>query len=93
MPGNEEEDYVTLEFETDDGDTEMVEYENMGIIEAGGREYMVLVQTEVEDAIEFYRYEEVGNDEYELTPIEDDGEFELVIAEMRKNGFDITIEN
>lgn len=76
--GNEEMDIITLEF--DDG--ESVECEPLGVFEVGGKEYAALVplDEDLED-VYLYEYKEDG-DEFELIDIEDDEEFEKVVAEF-----------
>lgn len=89
---NEEKEYVTLEFEDEDGNLEEIEYTVENFVDVGDQSYIVLVQTEQEDAIEFYRFDEIG-DEAELNPIEDEDEFKAVISKLRENGYDIKIES
>ncbi|MEA4923185.1 MAG: DUF1292 domain-containing protein [Eubacteriaceae bacterium] len=89
---NEEKEYVTLEFEDEDGNMEEIEYTVENFVDVGDQSYIVLVQTEQEDAIEFYRFDEIG-DEAELNPIEDEDEFKAVISKLRETGYDIKIES
>ena len=75
---NEDMDIITLEF--DDG--ESVECEPLGIFEVDGKEYAALVplDEDLED-VYLYEYKESG-EEFELIDIEDDEEFEKVVAEF-----------
>ena len=78
---NEEEaDIITLEF--DDGAE--VECEIMGVFDYEGKEYIALIPDEGSYDVYIYGYKEVGDDEFELVDIEDDDEFEKVVAEFDK---------
>ncbi len=74
----EEADIITLEF--DDG--KEVECEIMGVFDFGGKEYIALIPDDGTDDVYIYGYKEVGEDEFELVDIEDDAEFEAVVAEF-----------
>jgi uncharacterized protein YrzB (UPF0473 family) len=74
----EEKDIITLEF--DNGDE--VECEIMGVFDFNGKEYIALIPDDGTDDVYIYGYKEVGEDEFELIDIEDDAEFEAVVAEF-----------
>lgn len=74
----EEKDIITLEF--DNGDE--VECEIMGVFDFNGKEYIALIPDDGTDDVYIYGYKEVGEDEFELIDIEDDVEFEAVVAEF-----------
>ncbi len=74
----EESDIITLEF--DDG--QEVECEIMGVFDFNGKEYIALIPDDGTDDVYIYGYKEVGEDEFELIDIEDDEEFEAVVAEF-----------
>ena len=76
----EEADVITLEF--DDGAE--VECEIMGVFDYNGKEYIALFPDDGTDDVYIYGYKEVGDDEFELVDIEDDAEFEAVVAEFDK---------
>ena len=76
----EESDVITLEF--DDGAE--IECEIMGVFDFNGKEYIALIPDDGTDDVYIYGYKEVGDDEFELIDIEDDGEFEAVVAEFDK---------
>lgn len=76
----EETDVITLEF--DDGAE--VECEIMGVFDYNGKEYIALIPDDGTDDVYIYGYKEVGEDEFELVDIEDDSEFEAVVAEFDK---------
>ena len=76
----EEADVITLEF---DDDAE-VECEIMGVFDYNGKEYIALIPDDGTDDVYIYGYKEVGDDEFELVDIEDDAEFEAVVAEFDK---------
>ena len=76
----EELDIITLEF--DDGVE--VECEIMGVFDYEGKEYIALIPDDGSDDVYIYGYKEVGDDEFELVDIEDDAEFEKVVAEFDK---------
>ncbi len=76
----EEADVITLEF--DDGAE--VECEIMGVFDFKGKEYIALIPDDGTDDVYIYGYKEVGEDEFELVDIEDDAEFEAVVAEFDK---------
>ena len=76
----DEADIITLEF--DDG--EDVECEIMGIFDVDGKEYIALVPLDGSDDVYIYGYKEQGEDEFELIDIDDDKEFEKVVAEFDK---------
>lgn len=76
----EENDIITLEF--DDGGE--VECEIMGVFDYEGKEYIALIPDDGSDDVYIYGYKEVGDDEFELVDIEDDDEFEKVVAEFDK---------
>ena len=74
----DEKDIITLEF--DNGDE--VECEIMGVFDFNGKEYIALIPDDGTDDVDIYGYKEVGEDEFELIDIEDDAEFEAVVAEF-----------
>ena len=76
----EETEVITLEF--DDGAE--VECEIMGVFDFNGKEYSALIPDDGTDDVYIYGYQEVGEDEFELVDIEDDAEFEAVVAEFDK---------
>ena len=76
----EEADVITLEF--DDGME--VECEIMGVFDYNGKEYIALIPDDGTDDVYIYGYKRVGDDEFELIDIEDDGEFGAVVAEFDK---------
>ena len=76
----EEADVITLEF--DDGAE--IECEIMGVFDYNGKEYIALIPDDGSDDVYIYGYQEVGADEFELVDIEDDAEFEAVVAEFDK---------
>ena len=76
----EELDIITLEF--DDGGE--VECEIMGVFDYEGKQYIALIPHDDSDDVYIYTYKETGDDEYELVDIEDDAEFEKVVAEFDK---------
>ncbi len=77
---DEEVDVITLEF--DDGAE--VECEIMGVFDYEGKEYIALIPDDGSDDVYIYGYKETGDDEFELVDIEDDAEFEKVVAEFDK---------
>ena len=76
----DEADVITLEF--DDGVE--VECEIMGVFDYNGKEYIALIPDDDSDDVYLYGYKEVGEEEFELVDIEDDAEFEAVVAEFDK---------
>ena len=79
-PEIEEADFITLEF--DDGVE--VDCEIMGVFDFEGKEYIALIPNDDTDDVYIYGYKEIGEDEFELVDIEDDAEFEKVVAEFDK---------
>lgn len=73
-------DFLTLEF--DDG--QEVECEIMGVFDFEGKEYIALIPDDDSDDVYIYGYKEVGDEEFELVDIEDDEEFQKVVAEFDK---------
>ena len=73
-------DFLTLEF--DDG--QEVECEIMGVFDYEGKEYIALIPDDDSDDVYIYGYKEVGDEEFELVDIEDDEEFQKVVAEFDK---------
>jgi len=78
--GENDADFITLEF--DDGVE--VECEIMGLFDYDGKEYIALIPDDGSDDVYIYGYKETGEDEFELVDIEDDAEFEKVVAEFDK---------
>lgn len=74
----DEADVITLEFE----DCADVECEIMGVFDYNGKEYIALIPLDGTDDVYIYGYKEVGEDEFEILEIEDDAEFEAVVAEF-----------
>ncbi|MDR1797869.1 MAG: DUF1292 domain-containing protein [Clostridiales Family XIII bacterium] len=70
--------FITLEFE----DGEEVEAEAMGVFEVDGKEYIALIPDDGSDDVYIYGYNEVDDEEFELVDIEDEAEFERVVAEF-----------
>ena len=56
----------------------------MGVFDYNGKEYIALIPDDGTDDVYIYGYKEVGEDEFELVDIEDDSEFEAVVAEFDK---------
>ena len=56
----------------------------MGVFDYNGKEYIALIPDDGSDDVYIYGYKEVGEDEFELVDIEDDAEFEAVVAEFDK---------
>jgi hypothetical protein len=56
----------------------------MGIFDVDGKEYIALVPLDGSDDVYIYGYKEQGEDEFELIDIDDDKEFEKVVAEFDK---------
>ena len=79
-PEIEEADFITLEF--DDGAE--IECEIMGVFDYEGKEYIALIPNDGTDDVYIYGYKEVGEEEFELVDIEDDADFEKVVAEFDK---------
>ena len=77
---DDEAEFITLEFE----DGEEVEAEIMGIFDVEGKEYIALIPDDDSDDVYLYGYKEISDDEFELIDIEDDAEFEKVVAEFEK---------
>lgn len=75
-----EEEIETITLEFDDGVE--VECEIMGVFDYEGKEYIALIPDDGTDDVYIYGYKEVGEDEFELIDIEDDAEFEKVVAEF-----------
>lgn len=80
MEDEEEGDFITLEF--DDG--EEVECAIMGVFEVDGKEYIALIPDDDSDDVYIYGYLEISEEEFELVDIDDDAEFEKVVAEFDK---------
>jgi hypothetical protein len=76
----EDADFITLEF--DDGVE--IECEIMGVFEVDGKEYIALIPNDETDDVYIYGYVELSDEEFELLDIEDDAEFERVVAEFDK---------
>lgn len=74
----DEADVITLQFEGG----EDVECEIMGVFDYNGKEYIALIPLDGTDDVYIYGYQEVGEDEFEILEIEDDAEFEAVVAEF-----------
>lgn len=74
----DEADVITLQFENG----EDVECEIMGVFDYNGKEYIALIPLDGTDDVYIYGYQEVGEDEFEILEIEDDAEFEAVVAEF-----------
>ncbi|MDR1816041.1 MAG: DUF1292 domain-containing protein [Clostridiales Family XIII bacterium] len=69
---------ITLEFE----DGAEVEAEALGVFEVDGKEYIALIPEDGSDDVYIYGYNELEGDEFELVDIEDEAEFEKVVAEF-----------
>ncbi len=74
----EEEDYITLEFE----DGEEVTCTIVGVFDVNDKEYIALIPEDGTDDVYLYGYKEIDEEEFELIDIEDDAEFEAVAAEF-----------
>ena len=70
--------FITLEF--DDGAT--VECEVLGVFDCDNKEYIALLPDDGSDDVYIYGYNEINEEEFEMTDIEDDAEFEKVVAEF-----------
>lgn len=74
-----EENHITLEF--DDG-VEIV-CEVMGVFDLDEKEYIALLPEDGSDDVYIYGYKD-SDDEFELVDIDDDAEFERVVAEFER---------
>lgn len=77
---HDEDAFITLEF--DDG--ESVECEILGVFEFEDKEYIALIPADGSDDVYIYGYKEVDEEEFELIDIEDEKEFEKVVAEFER---------
>ena len=75
---NDKDNMITLEF--DDGAE--IECEIMGVFDCNQKEYIALISDGGNGDVYLYGYNETGEDEFELTDIEDDDEFAAVSAEF-----------
>ena len=73
-------EFLTLEF--DDGVE--LECEIMGVFECEGKEYIALLPEDGSDDVYIYEYVEFSEEEFDLLDIENDDEFERVVAEFDK---------
>ncbi len=84
MSNEMEKDTILLEFE----DAEAVECDVVAIYENNGKEYIALTPAEVTDEEEsevfIYLYKEIGNDEFEMSDIEDDEEFDAAVDKLEE---------
>ncbi|MDD6255452.1 MAG: DUF1292 domain-containing protein [Eubacteriales bacterium] len=80
LPEDEEADFVTLQFD----DNEEVECEILGVFECDGKEYIALLPDDGSGEVYLYGYRDISDDEFDITDIEDDEEFERVAAEFDK---------
>ena len=78
---HDEADFLTLEFD-ENGKTVEVECEIMGVFDYEGKEYIALLPDDGSDDVYIYGYNEISEEEFELVDIEDDAEFEKVVAEF-----------
>jgi len=77
---NDEAEFITLQFDND----EEIECEILGIFDANDKEYIALLPDDGTDDVYIYGYKEVDDDEFELIDIEDEEEFNKVVAEFEK---------
>lgn len=73
-------DCITLEF--DDGSK--VECEILGVFDCDEKEYIALLPDNDSDDVYIYAYKELNEEEFEMSDIEDDKEFEKVVEEFDK---------
>lgn len=76
----DEAEVITLEF--DDGVE--IEADIMGIFAVADKEYIALIPHDDTDDVYLYGYKDITDEEFELTDIEDDAEFEKVAAEFER---------
>mgnify|MGYP003197421015 CR=1 FL=1 len=69
---------------TDEKKTPEIEEADFITLEYDGKEYIALIPDDDTDDVYIYGYKEVGEDEFELVDIDDDAEFEKVVAEFDK---------
>ncbi len=73
-------EYITLQFD----DAPEVECEILGIFDVDGKEYIALLPDDGTDDVYLYGYKEINDEEFDITDIEDDAEFERVSAEFER---------
>ena len=79
--GKEEDMSITLEF--DDGEKVIVE--PLFIFNLEGKDYIALVPTDEEsEDVYLYIYHDLADEEFEFLDIEDDDEFDRVVAEFER---------
>ena len=74
----EEKNILTLEFE--DGKT--LDCEVLFVFDVGGKAYIALAPQDDSDEVFLYRYEETGEDGFEMSVIEDSEELAAAAAEF-----------
>lgn len=82
IPEDDYADFITLQFE----DSDDIECEILGVFECDGKEYIALLPDDGTGDVYIYGYSEDEFDEenFEITDIEDDEEFERVSAEFER---------
>ena len=80
LPEDEEADFVTLQFD----DNEEVECEILGVFECDVKESIALLPDDGSGEVYLYGYRDISDDEFDITDIEDDEEFDRVAAEFDK---------
>ena len=81
---DDDEEYVTLTFESEDGsEVEEVECEVYGVFTCDGKEYIALLPTDDEDDVYIYGYKELEDGDYDLIDL-DDEEFEKAADALDK---------
>ncbi|MGI6205792.1 MAG: DUF1292 domain-containing protein [Anaerovoracaceae bacterium] len=85
VPEEDDADYVTLKFDDED---EEVECEILGIFDCDGKEYIALLPDDGSGDVYLYGYKEISDDEFDITDIVDDAEFERVADEFDKLAVD-----
>ncbi len=79
---HEEHDVECLTLEFDDGAE--VQCEVIGVFDVENKEYIALLPEDESGEVYIYGYKEINEEEFELEDIEDDAEFERVVAEFDK---------
>jgi hypothetical protein len=79
--GNDEDMTITLDF----GDDGKVEVEPLLFFDLDGKDYIALVPTDEEaEDVYFFIYHDLDDEEFEFLDIEDDAEFDRVVAEFER---------
>ncbi len=74
--------YITIQLLAEDGSAIEQECMIIGVFDVDGQDYIALAPTDDNETVLIYGYHSVGEEQFQLSDIEDEGTYMKVVAEF-----------